>query len=129
VKLVTCVLLGLAVTLVAAPMCAEEPKTPEILATLFPATGLIPLGSERHIYRFQISAKDPDDPHKGTATAEILVEPGQTRELSSARGKEWDIFGEVTLKENGHVMYHVTVLHDGRRVTSSSAGIKLSEKD
>jgi len=128
-RMLSRVVLGCVVAIGAVRMSAEEPKTPEILATLFPASGLIPLGSERHIYRFQISAMDPDDAHKGTASAETLVEPGQTRELSSSRGKEWEITGTVTLKENGHVIYHATLLHNGQRVTSSAAGIKLTERD
>jgi len=129
-RLVACSVLVCAVAAFGAlPVSAEEPKTPEIVATLFPATGLIPLGSERHIYRFQISATDPDDPHRSRASAETLVEPGQTRELSSGREREWEIIGTVTLKENGHVVYHATLLHNGQRVTSSSAGIKLTERD
>ena len=117
--------------LVAGVPCAfaQDSETPEIQATLFPATGLIPVGSERHVYRFQISAMDSDNPHRGKALAETLVEPGQTRELSSGSGREWEIRGSVTLKENGHVVYQATVLHNGKRVTSSSAGIKLTSRD
>jgi hypothetical protein len=107
----------------------EESQTPEIEATLFPATGLIPADSEPHVYRFEISALDPDDPHKGKAFADTLVEPGQTREVSSGRGREWEIRGTVTLKPNGHVFYHITLLHNGDRVTSASAGLKLTDRD
>jgi hypothetical protein len=128
-KLVACVLVVGALAFVAPLASAEQPQTPELLATLFPATGVIPVGAEHHIYTFQVSANDPDDTHKGKAFAETFVEPGQTREVSSGRGKEWEIRGTVTLKENGHVMYHVTLLHNGERVTSSSAGVKLTTYD
>ena len=108
---------------------AEDSQIPELEATLFPATGLIPVDSEHHVYRFQISAMDPDDPHKGKALAETLVEPGQTREVSSGQRKDWEIKGTVTLKMNGHVFYRITLLHNGERVTSASAGLKLTDRD
>jgi hypothetical protein len=128
-KLVACIVLVGAIAVLAPPAAAEEPQTPEILATLFPATGFIPVGSERRVYTFEASAIDPDDPHKGKAHATTLLEPGQTREVSSGRGKEWQIEGTVTLKENGHVMYHLTLLHNGKRVTSASAGLRLENDD
>jgi hypothetical protein len=128
-KLIACVVVSSVLVAGAPGALAEGSETPEIQATLFPATGVIPAGPERHVYRFQISANDPDNPRRGKAFAETLVEPGQTRDVSSGRGKEWEIKGTVTLKENGHVIYQATLLHNGERITSSSAGIKLSSHE
>jgi len=90
------------------PMVAEESNPPELVASLFPATGLIPVGNADHpVYRFEVAAQELDESGKvrtrGDALVmkvmeDTLVEPGQTRTISSPREREWRLEGAVTIR-------------------------------
>jgi len=119
-----------------APLLAEEAATPELVASLFPAGGFIPLGSADHpVYRFQVTAQEVDQSGKprmkgdaiiARAMEDALVEPGQTRTISSPRDREWRLEGFVTIRNDGFVTYRVSLLHNGERVTSTAAGVMRS---
>lgn len=118
---------------------AEESNSPELVAALFPASGLIPVGNADHpVYRFAVSAEEIDDSGevrtKGDAVVvkvseDTLVEPGQTRTVSSPREREWRLEGTVTIQRDGFVKYHVTLLRKGERVASTTAGMRLQDHD
>ncbi len=118
-----------------APLLAEEPATPELVASLFPAGGYIPVGSSDHpVYRFQVMAQEVDEAGKvkmkgdaimAKAMADTLVEPGQTRAIASPQANEWRLDGTVTIRKDGFVTYHVSLLHKGERLSSTSAGMNL----
>lgn len=133
------VAIGLLAAAIASPVIAAEPDTPELVAALFPASGFIPVDSPNHpVYRFSVSAQEFDEAGKvrmkGDAivvkvSEDTLVEPGQKRTLSSPQNREWRLEGEVAIRADGFVTYHVTLLHKGERVTSTSAGMRLTTSE
>jgi hypothetical protein len=116
----------------------ETSSSPELVASLFPATGLIPAGGTDHpVYRFSVSAQELDESGKVRmkgdaivvkASEDTLVEPGQTRVISSPRGREWRLEGAVTIQQDGFVKYHVTLMRKGERVTSTAVGMRLEDR-
>ena len=133
--IVYAVIVGLSA--IAPPLPDEDTNSPELVASLFPATGFIPVGAADHpVYRFEVIAQELDDAGKmkmkgdaivAKASEDTLVEPGQTRAISSPRSREWRLEGAVTIRTDGFVTYHVTLLHKGERVTSTSAGMRLKD--
>jgi hypothetical protein len=99
---------------------------------------LIPVDKHDHpVYRFGVIAQELDDAGKikmkGDAIVakvmeDTLVEPGQTRTISSPQNREWRLEGAVDVGVDGFVRYHVTLLHNGERVTSTSAGMRLENR-
>jgi len=129
-------IVAVAVLGVTAPLlAAEKLTTPELVASLLPAEGFTPVSPVDHpVYRFQVIAQEVDDSGKmrvkgdailSKAIVNTLVEPGQTRTISSPPNSEWRLDGAVTIRPDGFVTYHVSLLHKGERVTSTSAGMNL----
>jgi hypothetical protein len=135
VKKIAWILTVGALGMLAQRLNAEEPTTPELVASLFPADGFIPVNPAEHlVYRFQVIAQEVDESGKmkmkgdaivAKAMVNTLVEPGQTRNISSPQNSEWRLDGAVTIRLDGFVTYHVCLLHKGERVTSTSAGMNL----
>jgi hypothetical protein len=134
-KRIACVVMAAAIGVFAPWLLAEEATTPELVASLLPADGFMPAGPHDHpIYRFQVIAQEVDEfgkmKMKGDAIVtramvDTLVEPGQTRPIASPRNREWRLDGAVTMRTDGFVTYHITLLHKGERVSSASAGMNL----
>jgi hypothetical protein len=126
-KSVKWIALVISASLITGSSVAQEAKVPELLASLQPAKGYVPLALEKEppIYRFQVFAVEVEEPHAMQISAGTLIRPGQTRRFSQRLG-EVELEGSVTLAQGGEVTYRASLTRRGVRVASSSAYLAAS---
>jgi hypothetical protein len=105
----------------------EPPQgdVPELVVSLAPATGLLPLDSEQQAipYRFQIAAFDQDRSWL-YGTAETFVWPGQERTVDRNRLMS-RVRGKVRLGSDGMATYTAELLLNGRIAARTSATVRV----
>jgi len=99
--------------------------TPELIVSLMPATGFVPLASEDYLapYRFQVSAVDTANQYS-YGSAETVVNPGQARTVSKGT-PAGQIRASVRLAEDGLVSYAAEIVSAGRTLARTSATVRV----
>ena len=106
-----------------------EAEAPELVVTLAPAGGVVPLAgfNRPEVYSFQVWAVDSDH-RRMYAKAEAFVRPGQTRTLNETTRDGTRVQGTVTLTDAGVAKYKAELFMQGKRIASSSAKLVLEKR-